>query len=130
MSQLEREQMKGEPSPAEAVLAEASGAVPTEPTIFARAKRALGFLGGDRDHGASGLVGNQLRLLRGGLTALIGGLFAVLFMTLEAQFRWGVPLGILGVAVASFGILDFLGSFDDPEERVAARLSIGDLTKP
>ena len=70
---------------------------------------------------ASGLVGNQLRLLRGGSPRSSAGCSRFFFMTLEAQFRWGVPLGILGVASASFGVLDFLGSFDDPEERVAAR---------
>src|SRR6185503_2135126 len=39
------------------------------------------------------LRGNRLRPLRGGLTAFFGGLVAFLLMSVEAQFRWGVPLG-------------------------------------
>src|SRR5450432_2330245 len=76
------------------------------------------------------LVGNKLRLVRGGVTAVLGGLFAFVFMSLEAQVRWGVPLGILGICVASFGVLDFMGSFDDPDERVANRASGERLQQP
>jgi len=79
---------------------------------------------------ATPLVGNRLRYLRGGITALLGGLFAFIFMSLEAQMRWGVPLGILGIFVASIGVLDFMGSFDDPDERVANRASSESLQTP
>src|SRR5205085_5263669 len=76
------------------------------------------------------LSGNQLRPLRGGLTALAGGVVAFLLMSAEAQFRWGVPVGILAMVVATVGVLDFLGTFDDPEERVANRVTMTELRRP
>jgi 4-amino-4-deoxy-L-arabinose transferase-like glycosyltransferase len=76
------------------------------------------------------LVGNKLRLVRGGLTALLGGLFAFCFMALETQLRWGVALGMVGIFVATFGVLDFLGSFDDPDDRVGHRAAAGTLQTP
>lgn len=71
--------------------------------------------------------GNPLRLARGGITALVGGFLAFCLMGADAQFRWGVPAGILGVAAATFGILDLLGTFDDPDERVAKRTTLAAL---
>ncbi|HKQ67732.1 MAG TPA: glycosyltransferase family 39 protein [Polyangiaceae bacterium] len=85
-------------------------------------------MSGDRK--PSALAGNRLRPLRGGLTLLGGGLLAFALMALEGQYRWGVPLGIAGIFVASFGILDFLGTFDDPAERVASSKTIGELRNP
>ena len=41
-------------------------------------------------------------------------------MAHPGQLRWGVPLGALFVAIASWGVMDLLGTFDDPDERVAA----------
>jgi 4-amino-4-deoxy-L-arabinose transferase-like glycosyltransferase len=78
----------------------------------------------------TGLVGNRLRPLRGGITALLGGLVAFLLMSVEAQFRWGVPVGVLAMCVATFGVLDFLGTFDDPEDRVARRTTMTELARP
>ena len=77
-----------------------------------------------------GNKGNRPRLVRGGLTALVGGLFAFTLMAAEAQLRWGILLGLVAVAVASFGILDFVGSFDDPDESVAQRTSLAELKGP
>src|SRR5258706_2509854 len=76
------------------------------------------------------LTGNKLRLVRGGVTAALGGFLAFIFMALDAQLRWGVPLGMLGIFVASVGVLDFMGSFDDPEDRVAHRASSESLQLP
>jgi 4-amino-4-deoxy-L-arabinose transferase-like glycosyltransferase len=77
-----------------------------------------------------GNKGNRPRLLRGGLTALFGGTAAFTLMTAEAQLRWGILLGLAAVAVATFGILDFVGSFDDPDEHVAHRTSLTKLGGP
>jgi 4-amino-4-deoxy-L-arabinose transferase-like glycosyltransferase len=63
--------------------------------------------------------GNRLRPVRGGLLTAIGGLIALAIMSMKAQYRWGVSIGIVGVAVASIGLLDLLGTFDDPDDRVA-----------
>jgi 4-amino-4-deoxy-L-arabinose transferase-like glycosyltransferase len=77
-----------------------------------------------------GNKGNPPRLLRGGLTAVIGGLAAFTLMAAETQLRWGILLGVAAVAVASFGILDLVGSFDDPDEQVAHRTSLTALKWP
>ena len=74
--------------------------------------------------------GNRLRLARGGLIALAGGFVAFAIMASDAQARWGVPLGVLAVFVAAFGVLDLLGSFDDPDETVATRVRLSDLAAP
>jgi 4-amino-4-deoxy-L-arabinose transferase-like glycosyltransferase len=77
-----------------------------------------------------GTKGNPPRLLRGGLTAVVGGLVAFTVMTAETQLRWGILLGFAAVAVATFGLLDLAGSFDDADERVAHRTSIARLARP
>src|SRR5258706_3653957 len=91
-------------------------------------RRVLALVGTDRM--AKRLAGNQLRPVRGGGTALAGGLVAFLLMSVDAQFRWGVPVGILAMCVASFGVLDFLGTFDDPDDRVAKKTTIAELARP
>ncbi|WP_438007253.1 glycosyltransferase family 39 protein [Sorangium sp. So ce321] len=73
--------------------------------------------------------GNPLRW-RGAVVLAAGALVAFVVMALAPQFRWGVPLGALGVAAATLGLLDLLGTFDDPPERVAARVGIRDLLGP
>src|SRR5262249_49768843 len=79
---------------------------------------------------APSLRNNALRPLREGLTALVGSLIALSIMALDAQFRWGVPLGFLAVVAAAFEVMDFIGSFDDPEERVQKRIALGELGQP
>ncbi len=74
--------------------------------------------------------GNPLRLLRGGATTLLGSLFAMGLMGHPGQLRWGVPLGAIFVAIASWGVMDLLGTFDDADDRVAASTTLGALTRP
>jgi 4-amino-4-deoxy-L-arabinose transferase-like glycosyltransferase len=74
--------------------------------------------------------GNALRYVRGGITALVASFFAFLLMAHNGQLRVGVPLGILAVAIATFGVMDFLGTFDDPGEHVATRTTLGTLAVP
>jgi 4-amino-4-deoxy-L-arabinose transferase-like glycosyltransferase len=57
--------------------------------------------------------GNPPQWKRGGITALAGGLAAFLLMAHNAQLRLGVPLGFLCMLVATWGVLDLTGSFDD-----------------
>ncbi len=71
--------------------------------------------------------GNRLRLVRGGAPTLVAGIAALILMGREGQLRWGVPLGILLVAATCFGIMDLLGTFDDPEERVASSRRLAEL---
>ena len=68
-----------------------------------------------------------LRLLRGGIPFVLGAFVEFCLCAMEQQFRWGVPVGVLALAVSVWGLLDLLGSFDDPDERVAKRVRIADL---
>jgi 4-amino-4-deoxy-L-arabinose transferase-like glycosyltransferase len=54
-----------------------------------------------------------------------GAAVPFLLMCMDVRWRWSVPLGFAGCAVAAIGLLCFLGSFDDPEERVAHRVGVG-----
>ncbi len=38
----------------------------------------------------------------------------------DSQWRWGGPVGALFLVVTAWGIMDLLGTFDDPDDRVAA----------
>lgn len=79
-----------------------------------------------------GLVprGNPLRLVRGGVTAAIASFLALLLMGHEGQWRWGVPAGTILVAAAAWGLMDLLGTFDDPDDRVAASTSLASMALP
>ncbi|HEY5240563.1 MAG TPA: glycosyltransferase family 39 protein [Polyangiaceae bacterium] len=74
--------------------------------------------------------GNPMRWLRGGLTALIGSVLALLMMAHPGQLRWGVPIGALLVAVASWGVMDLLGTFDDRDDRIDTSHTLGELAVP
>jgi len=41
-----------------------------------------------------------------------------------------VPLGALAIMVATFGALDLAGTFDDPDDRVAGRVTLAGLARP
>ncbi|MFT3774661.1 MAG: glycosyltransferase family 39 protein [Minicystis sp.] len=75
-------------------------------------------------------TGNPLRYIRGPIAALAGLFVAFCLMAVKAQLRFGVPIAALSIFVATFGILDFLGSFDDPEDRVAGRATPRALARP
>lgn len=62
---------------------------------------------------------HRLQLVRGSIVAALGALVAFAVMAAPQRLSLGVPLGALGIAVATFGILDLLGTFGDPDERVA-----------
>jgi 4-amino-4-deoxy-L-arabinose transferase-like glycosyltransferase len=74
--------------------------------------------------------GNPLRLARGGLTTLLGSVIAMGLMGHPGQLRWGVPLGALFVAIASWGVMDLLGTFDDADDKVVASVTLGALAQP
>jgi len=74
--------------------------------------------------------GNPPRLVRGGLTTLLGSIAALVLMGRPNQLRWGVPAGTLFIIVASWGVMDLLGTFDDAEERVAGSTTLEALARP
>jgi len=74
--------------------------------------------------------GNPFRKKRGLVTLLAGALPAFFLMAKNGQAAWGVPLGVAFVAVACWGVMDLLGTFDDPEDRVASRTTLNDLLAP
>jgi 4-amino-4-deoxy-L-arabinose transferase-like glycosyltransferase len=63
--------------------------------------------------------GNPLRWARGGITTFSGALGAFLLMAHDGQLRWGVPIGFIFVAIAAWGVMDLLGSFDDADTDAA-----------
>lgn len=73
--------------------------------------------------------GNPLRL-RGLVIAAPALLAAFVLMAVAPQYRWGVIAGSVAVLIAAAGILDLVGSFDDPEERVAGRTALSALAIP
>jgi 4-amino-4-deoxy-L-arabinose transferase-like glycosyltransferase len=75
-------------------------------------------------------VGNSLRLRRGSIAIAVGAVSAFVLMAVRDQLRFGVPLGALAVFIATFGVLDLTGSFDDAEERVAGRATLAELARP
>lgn len=74
--------------------------------------------------------GNPLRYIRGSIAIALGSFVAFCLMAVKAQLRFGVPLAAACVMIATFGVLDLVGSFDDAEERVAGRATLRDLAKP
>ncbi len=74
--------------------------------------------------------GNPLRPLRGGVTTVVGAFFAYLLMAHDGRVPLGVPLGIVFVAIAAFGVMDLAGSFDDGAERVTGSNTLSALAKP
>jgi 4-amino-4-deoxy-L-arabinose transferase-like glycosyltransferase len=71
--------------------------------------------------------GNPLRWTRGGITAAVAGFLTLLLMAKPGQWRWGVPMGAVLVAIASWGVMDLLGTFDDPDDRLERSTSLADL---
>jgi 4-amino-4-deoxy-L-arabinose transferase-like glycosyltransferase len=74
--------------------------------------------------------GNALRWRRGGVTAAFGGLLAFLLMAHNGQLPFGVPLGLVFVAVCAWGLMDLLGTFDDATESVATSTTLEALGAP
>src|SRR5262249_5363674 len=75
-------------------------------------------------------LGNPLRLVRGPLATAVGALIAFCIMAVRQRYRFGVPCGALGILIAQFGVLDLAGTFDDPEDRVAGRVTLAELGRP
>ena len=51
-------------------------------------------------------------------------------MARQGHARWGVPLGALFVAAAAWGVMDLLGTFDDPDDRVASSVTLRSVAAP
>jgi 4-amino-4-deoxy-L-arabinose transferase-like glycosyltransferase len=68
--------------------------------------------------------GNPLRMRSIGLI-LGGAVPAFLLMAKNGQFWWGVPAGLIFVALAAWGVMDLLGTFDDPDSQVDTRNTLG-----
>jgi len=74
--------------------------------------------------------GNDLRWGRG--LAAVGVGFVGLFLLVAKSSQWsiGVPLGVLFTAITTWGVMDLLGSFDDPADRTVGTTTLGDLAIP
>ncbi len=65
--------------------------------------------------------------LRGGIPMLLGGFVLFCICAADTHFRWSVPVGFVAALVSVWGLLDLLGTFDDPDERVASRIHLREL---
>ncbi len=68
--------------------------------------------------------GNALRP-RSLVYVALGFVALVVLLASDASFGLSVPLGLLSASVAGFGVLDFMGCFDDPE---APGIGLGDYS--
>src|SRR5262249_45288833 len=75
-------------------------------------------------------VGNPLQFVRGSIAIAIGAAVAFCLMAAAPPYRFGVPIASLAVLVATFGVLDLAGTFDDPDDRVAGRATLAQLARP
>jgi 4-amino-4-deoxy-L-arabinose transferase-like glycosyltransferase len=73
--------------------------------------------------------GNPLRW-RGAAIAAPSLLVAFVIMAIAPQYRWGVPVATLAILAGAAGLLDLLGTFDDPADRVAGTAPLGALALP
>ena len=73
--------------------------------------------------------GNPLRKRSAALIAA-GIVPAFLLMAKNGQSWWGVPVGLLFIAVAAWGVMDLLGTFDDGEPNVAGRTDVRGIAAP
>jgi 4-amino-4-deoxy-L-arabinose transferase-like glycosyltransferase len=73
-------------------------------------------------------AGNPLHRVRGTLITLLGALVPFFFMASDRRWSTSVALGTLGCAISVLGMLDLLGTFDDPEQKVVARPDRSRLT--
>lgn len=74
-----------------------------EPAVEEKTATPFAFLRG----------GHVLHLKSGGLVFGGGALLTFLLMARDAQWRWGVPVGFIGVLIMAVGALHTIGSFDD-----------------
>jgi 4-amino-4-deoxy-L-arabinose transferase-like glycosyltransferase len=107
----------GAAAAAEPALVEEPPEAPTAPT---RRSRAALRTGGDHEPPASS-TGNPLRRVRGTMVMLAGALVPFFFMSSDRRWSISVALGTAGCAISVLGMLDLLGTFDDPEDKVVAR---------
>ncbi|HEY4016730.1 MAG TPA: glycosyltransferase family 39 protein [Polyangiaceae bacterium] len=101
-----------------------------EPSMTKTADESDAEVPSDKDDGPLVPRGNPLRPLRGGVTAFVGSFVAFLLMAHHGQLRWGVPVGCVFAAIASWGVMDLVGSFDDPDDRLELSQSLRALSGP
>mgnify|MGYP000952189215 CR=1 FL=1 len=74
--------------------------------------------------------GNPFQWKRGLIAILGGGIPAFLIVARNTQAVWSIPVGFLFIAVATWGVMDLLGTFDDADEHIATTTSAGALVGP
>jgi 4-amino-4-deoxy-L-arabinose transferase-like glycosyltransferase len=73
--------------------------------------------------------GNPTRT-RSAILIAAGLVPAFLLMAKNGQTWWGVPAGLVFIAIAAWGVMDLLGTFDDAEQHVAARTDLSGVAAP
>ncbi|HWL86149.1 MAG TPA: glycosyltransferase family 39 protein, partial [Polyangiaceae bacterium] len=119
-----------EPQPSESASAPADAApADPSPSVAADEKTVEEKIADEQEDEPLLAKGNPLRV-RGGVTAALGSILTFLLMAHDRQLRIGVPLGIVGILIASWGVMDFLGTFDDADEQVDHTTTLAALTRP
>ena len=75
-------------------------------------------------------VGNPLQYVRGSTAIAVGAILSFVIMAIGGRRRFGMPVACAGILVATFGVLDLLGSFGDRDERVASSVRLRHLGAP
>nr|MBP9113583.1 hypothetical protein [Polyangiaceae bacterium] len=90
-----------------------------------------GSVGADGSLAAHSVIprGNALRFVRGGAVSFFSIVLLMIVMGKSWQSRWGVIEGIFLLAIAAWGVLDFVGSFDD-KETPSSITKLSDLAAP
>jgi 4-amino-4-deoxy-L-arabinose transferase-like glycosyltransferase len=70
---------------------------------------------------------NALHPVRGTLVALLGAALPFLIMASDRHWSFSVPVGMVSCLVATWGLLDLLGTFDDPAEQVVKSTTLSQL---
>jgi 4-amino-4-deoxy-L-arabinose transferase-like glycosyltransferase len=129
-----REEEREENPPANAAAPEDSDEEPEEPEEPAvKAEKADADKKDEEDKEEEGnpllTPGNPLRA-RGAITAAIGIVVGFLLMARTGQLRLGVPLGMVAMGIATWGVMDLLGTFDDADDRVSHSTTLTALRMP
>src|SRR5688572_28587416 len=74
--------------------------------------------------------GNRLNYKRALPTIFAGAVPAFFMMAKNGHNVWSIPVGLFFVLLTAFGVMDLLGTFDDPDEQVATSTTLGEIGMP
>jgi 4-amino-4-deoxy-L-arabinose transferase-like glycosyltransferase len=104
------------------------GAPASQAPWRARARALLRLWGLDADPQEPAVpAGNGWHPVRGTLIALVAASIPFLIMTTDRHWSFSVPVGVLCMLVAAWGVLDLFGTFDDAADVVVGQTTLAKL---